>query len=152
MLHLPGAPALSAFRTDKLLQRAREAGIALEVLHTRYQHFVDLERHLDAAEQRRLERLLEYGARAPAVPAGAQLFLVVPRLGNISPWASKATDIAHNCGLDKVHRIERGVSYQVLTPHDRPLEGTERRRFLELIHDRMTESVLESFEEAEGLA
>ncbi|BCO31386.1 phosphoribosylformylglycinamidine synthase [Thiohalobacter sp. COW1] len=151
MLHLPGAPALSAFRTDKLLERAREAGIALEALHTRYQHFVDLEQHLDASEQRRLERLLEYGPRAPAVPAGAQLFLVVPRLGTISPWASKATDIAHNCGLDRVHRIERGISYQVLTPGDRPLEGEPRRRFLELIHDRMTESVLESFEEAEGL-
>ncbi|HSH29383.1 MAG TPA: hypothetical protein VK971_05680, partial [Thiohalobacter sp.] len=151
MLHLPGAPALSVFRTDKLLERVREAGIALEALHTRYQHFVDLERHLEAAEQRRLERLLEYGPRAPAVPAGAQLFLVVPRLGTISPWASEATDIAHNCGLDKIHRIERGISYQVLTPGDRPLEGEPRRRFLALIHDRMTESVLESFEEAEGL-
>ncbi len=149
MLHLPGGPALSPFRTRKLIERAREAGVPVTGIHAEYQHFVDLERGLSEAERAVLEGLLSHGPARTEAPEGATLFLVVPRLGTISPWASKATDIARNCGLDKVHRIERGIAYRLTT--GAPLDGAARERLLPLLHDRMTETVLNSIEDAEVL-
>ncbi|HEB98457.1 MAG TPA: phosphoribosylformylglycinamidine synthase, partial [Thiotrichales bacterium] len=149
MLHLPGGPALSPFRTEKLIQRAREAGVGVRAIHAEYQHFVDTEQLLDAEELLVLEGLLDYGPARQAPPEGAELFVVVPRLGTISPWASKATDIAHNCGLTKIHRIERGIAYRVVP--EGPLDDAGWRTLAGLLHDRMTESVLRHFADAEAL-
>jgi phosphoribosylformylglycinamidine synthase len=151
MLHIPGGPALSSFRTDKLLARAREILPEIESIHTEYWHFVDLEQQLDPAAQATLERMLDDGVACPPPPADAQLFLVVPRLGTISPWASKATDIAHNCGLERIHRIERGIAYRVRLKDGRAFGSHERGLLLPLLHDRMTETVLAGAEEAEAL-
>ncbi|MBZ0070713.1 MAG: phosphoribosylformylglycinamidine synthase [Gammaproteobacteria bacterium] len=151
MLHIPGGPALSSFRTEKLLARAREVVPELEVIHTEYWHFVDLERQLEAADRAILERLLDDGIASPPPPAHAQLFLVVPRLGTISPWASKATDIAHNCGLDRIRRIERGIAYRLRLTDGRAVTEHERARLLPLLHDRMTETVLTGADEAVAL-
>ncbi len=98
MLLLPGAPALSAFRLEKLLcaLRAIDPGVATLAAH--FHHFVDLARPLTADETRVLERLVESDVAPPPPPAGARL-VVMPRPGTISPWSSKATDIAHVCGL-----------------------------------------------------
>ncbi|MBI5040402.1 MAG: phosphoribosylformylglycinamidine synthase, partial [Gammaproteobacteria bacterium] len=151
MLHIPGGPALSGFRTEKLLTRARERVADLETIHAEFWHFVDLEQQLDAADRATLERLLGDGISSPPVPEHAQLFLIVPRLGTISPWASKATDIAHNCGLRRIHRIERGIAYRVRAAAGRVLSDAERAALLPLLHDRMTETVLTGADEAVAL-
>src|SRR5204863_3467159 len=107
-----------------------------------FRHFVECERPLDGAARQVLGRLLDYGI--PAQNAGGELLLVVPRLGTISPWSSKATDIARNCGLQGVRRIERGTVFFV--------DGVkDRDSIIPLLHDRMTETVLRSFDAAPQL-
>ncbi len=140
MLILSGAPALSDFRLDKLDSTLRSRLGPVLGLETRYLHFVDLERDLARDEAAVLESLLRYG---PATRVGAprgEVLLVVPRFGTVSPWSSKATDIAHVCGLTVVRRIERGIAYYVRT--ERPWSDDQWAAFAGLVHDRMTESVL----------
>src|SRR5262245_20331379 len=111
MLELAGAQAVSDFRIAKLRPALEALHPGITSISARFVHFVDVERDLDAAERALLERLLTYGPREAAGAgrvAGAQL-VVVPRFGTISPWSSKATDIAHVCGLAAVKRIERGI-------------------------------------------
>ena len=150
MLQIPGTPALSAFRIAKLLSRlqALEPGVA--VLESRFVHFADLERPLAAAEREVLEGLLTYGPRVESSAGrGGESLLVVPRAGTISPWSSKATDIARVCGLDAVRRIERGILY---TLHSAQLLGPERLTALApVLFDRMTEMVLFDPAQAERL-
>src|SRR5258705_6887933 len=102
-------PAVSAFLLDKHNSRLTEIHRALRVTAAEYWHFAEAERPLEARESEVLARLLEYGEPAP--PGTGPMRLAVPRLGTISPWSSKATDIAHRCGLDAVRRIERGTAW-----------------------------------------
>ena len=142
MLILPGSPALSAFRKEKLL----EALPNVAALSARYVHFVELEAGLDEREQRVLESLLEYGPTLDETPVDGDLYVVVPRPGTVSPWSSKATDICHNAGLAKVARVERGIEYRL------SMDGpAERRELAAALHDRMVETVLERLEDAERL-
>jgi phosphoribosylformylglycinamidine synthase len=142
VLKIAGGSALSAFRLDKLNVRIRAAQPGTRVLSARYWHFVELERPLGAAEAAILDRLLTYGTPASAI--GGREVLVTPRLGTISPWSSKATDIATHCGLGAVRRIERGTAYRLDASGDPgPL--------LPLLHDRMTEAVLRSLDDADEL-
>jgi phosphoribosylformylglycinamidine synthase len=106
---------------------------------------VHVKRALEQDELQRLERLLTYGPKMAPSPETGRLFLVIPRLGTISPWSSKATDIAQHCSLDAVERIERGVAYWV-TSVDAAYDVS--RTILPLIHDRMTETVLDAFDQA----
>ncbi len=149
MLQLPGSTSLSSFRAQKLLARLRTRLPEIGAVTACYVHFIDLEQHLDASEQERLQRLLSHGG--PVVEIGAEPVLVVPRFGTISPWSSKATDIAHNCGLDKVLRIERGIAYQLTLGSGHPLTPSQREQLIPLLHDRMTESVLVSEDEWEQI-
>ena len=140
VLRLPGAPALSGFRIEKLLERVRALEPAVTGLTARFVHFAALERPLSVPERERLERLLTYGPTcAPGEPDGPAL-LVVPRAGTISPWSSKASDIAHNCGLTAVQRIERGIEYRLSAPQ--PLAPEALRRLADVLCDRMTEMAL----------
>ncbi len=150
MLILRGSPALSPFRLDKLMSALRECVPDIGHLYGEYVHFADVERHLNESEKETLARLLSYGPSAVSEEPKGQLLLVIPRIGTISPWASKATDIAHNCGLDAVRRLERGIAYY-LTRADGALTDHELKQIASLLHDRMIEQVLESTEEAEGL-
>ena len=110
---LRGSPALSAFRINKLLARFQAARLPVNNIYAEYVHFADLNAPLNDDEHAQLERLLKYGpALASHAPQG-KLLLVTPRPGTISPWSSKATDIAHNCGLQQVNRLERGVAYYI---------------------------------------
>jgi phosphoribosylformylglycinamidine synthase len=146
ILKLRGSPAVSAFRLDKLNARMAEIHPSLRVTASEFWHFAEASRPLAARESEVLERLLDYGPAGP--PGKGPMRLVVPRLGTISPWSSKATDIARRCGLDAVRRIERGTAWffdEALVPED------GLRLALRLIHDRMTETVLPSPEEAEVL-
>src|SRR6185503_13866584 len=111
MIELPGALAVSDFRIAKLRPALEALQPGLGAVTARYVHFVDIERALAAPERALLERLLTYGPREPAnaAPVAGIEIIVVPRFGTISPWSSKATDIAHVCELDAVRRIERGI-------------------------------------------
>ncbi|MDX1734804.1 MAG: phosphoribosylformylglycinamidine synthase [Halioglobus sp.] len=152
MLTLRGSPALSAFRVAKLAQKLSAIHPDLLLLHTEYLHFAALHQPLEEDQRRVLERLLSYGPASAAAgdsnPDG-ELFLVVPRPGTISPWSSKATDIAHNCGLRNVERLERGVAWYFGLPQG--LDEAAREALQGLIHDRMTEAVLTAPEQAQAL-
>ncbi|MFO1312607.1 MAG: phosphoribosylformylglycinamidine synthase [Burkholderiales bacterium] len=145
MLSLAGRPALSPFRLAKLLAGLSEShpGHGIERIAATYVHFVEVARALTPGERATLEALLTYGPEPHQGHAveGDEL-VVVPRPGTISPWSSKATDIARNCRLDAVRRIERGVRYRVATK-DGALSADDRAALLPLIHDRMTEAVLD---------
>jgi phosphoribosylformylglycinamidine synthase len=119
MLTLPGSQALSEFRLTRLLARLAEHAPALVSLGAQYQYLIDAARTLAAPECSRLETLLDDGGQRPARAvqraAGVELestLLVLPRPGTISPWSSKATDIAHVCGLGVIQRIERGILFR----------------------------------------
>jgi phosphoribosylformylglycinamidine synthase len=148
MLHLTGAPALSAHRRRRLLARLRERDASIGEVYAEWVHFADLSAPLGEDERERLERLLRYGPRREREDAAGELLLVVPRIGTISPWSSKATDIARICGLDKVRRLERGTAYWVRTAS---AESGLRARIAPVLHDRMTEQVLADFDSAARL-
>ena len=105
---LRGSPALSAFRINKLLARFQAANLPVSAIYAEYIHFADLNAPLSADDRERLARLLQYGPSLSSHTPTGKLLLVTPRPGTISPWSSKATDIAHNCGLTQVVRLERG--------------------------------------------
>ncbi|NTV10824.1 MAG: phosphoribosylformylglycinamidine synthase, partial [Zoogloea sp.] len=147
-LKLRGAPALSATRLARLSETVKTALPRLRGLAVEHWYFVELRAPLDEAERARLVDLLDAHPATPEAPAGS-LLLVTPRLGTISPWSSKATDIARQCGFDKIVRIERGAAYSVDLRGS--LEQKERDAILPVLHDRMTESVLASLDAAEAL-
>jgi len=149
LLRLRGRAAYSVSRHARLLRDARALVPSLIDLHAEHWHFVRLGRPLGREEHSRLEEVLTYGPSGSAHAPQGTLLLVVPRLGTISPWSSKATDIARHCGLDAVERIERGTAFHAHTPA--PLTVAERARLLPLLHDRMTQQVLADEREAEGL-
>ncbi len=145
MLTLWGSSALSSFRIQKLLT---DLSIPGHGISTRFIHFVDLQKDLTESESGVLAGLLDYGpdrgedhAGQDATESAGQLRLVVPRPGTISPWSSKATDIARICGLTSVRRIERGIAYR-LHSQGQPLGSDQIEAVDAVIHDRMTESVL----------
>lgn len=145
---LRGSPALSAFRINKLLARFNDANLPVSDIYAEYVHFADLDAPLTAEEHARLQRLLKYGPTlADHAPTG-DLILVTPRPGTISPWSSKATDIAHNCDLAKVKRLERGVAYYITAS---TLTDAQRQEVAALLHDRMMESVFGSLDGAQQL-
>ncbi|HET7765666.1 MAG TPA: phosphoribosylformylglycinamidine synthase, partial [Burkholderiales bacterium] len=146
ILKLRGSPAVSAFRLDKLNSRLAEIHRSLRITAAEFWHFAEVARPLAADESATLERLLHYGEAARA--GTGPMRLAVPRLGTISPWSSKATDIARSCGLDAVRRIERGTAWFF---EKDSIPDAALRRGLDLIRDRMTETVLASPDEAEIL-
>jgi phosphoribosylformylglycinamidine synthase len=144
-LTLRGRNALSDFRLRKLSQTLQKTTPAVAAICAEYWHFIALRRPLSTRERGVLEKLLVYGPASRPVAEAGQLLLVVPRIGTISPWSSKATDIARSCGLDAVERIERGVAYHVVPRKGaKALAARDRAALLPLIHDRMTETVLDS--------
>ncbi|MBO2594727.1 phosphoribosylformylglycinamidine synthase [Shewanella algae] len=143
-----GAPALSAFRVQKLMQACEAAQLPVKQIYAEYVHLAYLSEALNPDDQVQLSKILTYG---PAIeshePQGTLLF-VTPRPGTISPWSSKATDIAQNCGLKQVKRLERGLAYYVESD---ALSGEQLKSLKALLHDRMMEVVLDSFEAADVL-
>ena len=143
MLCLPGSPAHSEFRLRKLEQKLGDAGITVNGLSSHFIHLVDIaDKDLDETQLTVLQNLLTYGPAQDSVRVEGEEFYVLPRPGTISPWASKATDIAHNCGLGQVNRIERGILYTVDTDDEVPAD---------LLHDRMIEAVFTHLDDCEAL-
>ena len=140
MLRFRGSPALSPFRLEKLLTALRRRVPVVTEIYAEFVHFVD--GRLITHDREVLDRLLQYGPTATQRHLTSEpTFLVVPRPGTRSPWSSKATDIARNCGLQHVRRIERGVAYYLEST--RALTAEEQALLKPLLHDRMTEAVLE---------
>ena len=156
---LSGADALSAFRQQRLLGSLATQGIELESIEAQYLHFIWSDKELSAQNQEVLASLLTYGQ--PFVSKINQdkswfgngsdqkpVAIVIPRLGTVSPWASKATDIAQQCGLH-VLRIERGVQFS--WKPKKAFSTEQEQIILAAVHDRMTEAVIGSVNQANAL-
>ncbi|MDO8265393.1 MAG: phosphoribosylformylglycinamidine synthase, partial [Candidatus Saccharibacteria bacterium] len=140
-----GISAISDFRKEKLFNNLQKIDKNISDVTAEFIHFIDTSQELTDAEVKSLQELLSYGETF--VPrSGGHMFLVTPRTGTISPWSSKATDIAKNSGLKNVNRIERGVAYYVKSK-----DKINRSDILPILHDRMTESILSNIEEAQIL-
>jgi phosphoribosylformylglycinamidine synthase len=149
MFSLLGAPALSQFRLDKLQKSLQTRDARVGGLAARLIHFVDASAPLDEAELETLGKLLTYGPRAHLKAERGQTLLVTPRLGTVSPWSSKATDIAHVCGLKAVRRLERGTLYFIDAAA--ALNAALLVDLGALLHDRMTETLWVGTQEPDGL-
>ncbi|MEJ5071757.1 phosphoribosylformylglycinamidine synthase [Enterobacter ludwigii] len=145
---LRGSPALSAFRITKLLARFQAANLPVSNIYAEYVHFAELNAPLSEQEHDRLAQLLQYGPSLSSHTPAGKLLLVTPRPGTISPWSSKATDIAHNCGLDTIVRLERGVAYYVEAS---TLSDAQWSQVAAELHDRMMETVFGALQDAENL-
>lgn len=147
MLMLRGSSALSSFKQDKLLAQFAAQGIGVSSVQAQYVHFVDAQSELSQAETEVLSQLLTYGPSSEKIDTTGYLVLVTPRPGTISPWASKATDIAKNSGLAKIHRIERGIAYYIALADT----SADFAAVAAPLHDRMTQAVFAEFESAQQL-
>ena len=145
MLILRGAPALSAFATQKILTAVLQANSAVTSVYAEFVHFADVTSDLSTAEQQQLSQLLSYGPKESAGDRSGTLFVVTPRPGTISPWSSKSTDIAHNTGLDKINRLERGIAFYVQG------DISDRTAVVALLHDRMVETIFTHLNDASKL-
>ena len=149
MIILSGAPSLSAFRRQKLLANLQHRIPTITSVVAEYVHFAEVDGILSDQDYATLAALMTYGPSEQKGATEGTLLLVLPRSGTISPWSSKATDIAHNCGLQNIVRVERGVAYYLQSE----CELTEQQSgFLaELLSDRMVETVVSDLQQAEML-
>jgi len=145
---LRGSPALSAFRVTKLLSQCRDANLPISDIYAEYVHFAQVSAPLSSDEHQKLQRLLKYGPSLVEHSPQGRLLLVTPRPGTISPWSSKATDIAHNCGLSQVVRLERGLAFYVQAEN---CTEAQWQTLASLLHDRMMERVFTELQQAEQL-
>lgn len=152
MLIIQGGHALSDFRIQQLQPRLQAITSKIKSFTANFTHFIqtssELSGELSAEELEKLDALLHYVTDAPKLVSDS-LILVLPRIGTISPWSSKATDIAQNCGLNNVQRIERGISYQFSLAER--FTSTEREKIAAVLHDRMTESFCFNLDDADSL-
>jgi phosphoribosylformylglycinamidine synthase len=138
IITLQGQPALSGFRREKLLLAFQRRGLSVADIQAHYIYIAEVGDDWSGPDSIRLARLLGHAVDRPDINEDDELFLVTPRIGTISPWSSKATDIAGLCGLEALRRLERGIAFAV--------SGARRcSAVAALLHDRMTESVLSDF-------
>ncbi|WP_290871158.1 phosphoribosylformylglycinamidine synthase [Aquabacterium sp.] len=158
LMHFEGGNALAPHQVQALLPKLQAINPKISAVSARFVHWVALDQALAPADADKLAALLTYGDAYDGATDG-DLIVVAPRLGTLSPWASKATDIAHNCGL-AIRRVERVTEYRIslkagllgtLTGSTRSLTADELAAVVALLHDRMTESVLLAREEAQHL-
>jgi phosphoribosylformylglycinamidine synthase len=152
MLILRGSPALSLFRLQRLLSDLTAVGLPVRAVSAEFVHVVETEKELNATQRAVLEQLLTYGPTRPAAAFDGLVQIVAPRPGTISPWSSKATDIAHTCGLAAVRRIERVIAYtfDFNSPGTRfpfsPLDADQLKLLQSKLYDRMTQVVFGDLE------
>ncbi|NOZ52550.1 MAG: phosphoribosylformylglycinamidine synthase [Gammaproteobacteria bacterium] len=159
MLILRGPSALSAFRLDKLISKINQTPVQLRAISAEYVHLVDCAGELSGKERGVLEKILRYGSVAQSSVVDGPHLYVLPRPGTLSSWSSKATDIAHNCGLTNICRIERGVLYRLPLRSEKTYSAVSSAAFLSqhmaqlapLLHDRMTEVVWTDLDAAKRL-
>jgi len=158
LMHFEGGNALAPHQVQALLPKLQAVNPKISAVHARFVHWVWLDKALPQGDVDKLSALLNYGD-AYEGPVDGELIVVAPRLGTVSPWASKATDIAHNCGL-AIRRIERVTELRLtlkagligtLTGGAKPLSADDLTAAAALLHDRMTESVLHQRDQARHL-
>ena len=149
--NLRGAPALSDFRVNKLLDQCAQLQLPVTEIYAEFSHFAQLNDELATNEAKVLQQLLTYGPTIEEHEPEGLFYLVTPRPGTISPWSSKSTDIAHNCGLTKVERLERGMAYYVIVEDGVKLNTEQEKALISLLHDRMMESVFSHFSDTDKL-
>lgn len=149
MEFLCGSSALSDFRIKQLLVQCQKLDLPVTALSTEFVHFFTVSSKLTQQERDTLQRLLHYGARLLEINKDGLQLIVTPRLGTLSSWSSKATEIAHHCGLTKIKRIERGVAYYI--QQRKPFTESQFNLFKQLIHDRMLEQVFTDFNQVAAL-
>ncbi|MCF6253479.1 MAG: phosphoribosylformylglycinamidine synthase, partial [Thiomicrorhabdus sp.] len=140
-----GNSAHSAYRLNQLLTKLKRVG-DIAALRSQYLYFIDLKSELSVEESTHLNTLLNGSEQASSFELNSESCIVTPRLGTISPWSSKATDITHTCGIDSVQRIERGVVYFL-----EGVSNADRSAMEALLHDRMMEQISYDVAELEGL-
>ncbi len=138
MLELIGSTALSAFRKKRLLKKLTRTIPLVKEISAEYIHFADVEEALTDSALSTLKRILTYGPKSEGIQHKGYRLLVVPRANTLSPWSTKATDIAQHCGLTQINRLERGIAYYV----EGELSEQQLTQVAEQLHDRMTERVL----------
>mgnify|MGYP003637005156 CR=1 FL=1 len=138
MLELIGNTALSVFRKQRLLNKVTQIVATVSDINAEYIHFADIIEELSDKELDTLKQVLSYGPKSQRIAHTGTRLLVIPRASSISPWSSKATDIAQHCGLTKINRLERGIAYYV----QGELSEQQLSRVAEQLHDRMTERVV----------
>jgi phosphoribosylformylglycinamidine synthase len=151
MICLRGSAALSQFRIEKIQKNLSGICPNIQHLYAEFWHFSWVNAELTAQQQDTLKQILTYGPTMQVEEPQGEYFLVLPRIGTISPWASRATDIVQHCGIPQVQRVERGIAYYVQTKNGLALTEAERQLLLPLIHDRMTEAVFGDLKDAEKL-
>lgn len=151
MLSLRGSVAVSPFRLEKILNTLKKSVPEVAHISTEFWHFVWSHEALSDLQKNTLAQILTYGPASQVEAATGALFLVIPRIGTISPWASRATDIAKHCGLENIERIERGIAYHVTKQNGAAFTEAEKLAVKQMIHDRMTETVVEKLEDAARL-
>ncbi len=149
MLELPGQPALSDFRVAKLTRALKRVDERVDSLQARYVYFVSTNTDLSRDERLRLDALLLSGDKPAKLKKGAKQLFVVPRSGTISPWSSKATDIAKACDIDAIDRIERGICYAV--KFTGKVGAHAINALAPLLSDRMTDAVFPESTQIEAL-
>ncbi len=155
MLIIPGSSALSSFRLEKILAELKISAPHVNYFYAEFVHFAWFSDKLTPEQHSTLGKILSYGPKTESESAKTnsqtELFLVVPRPGTISPWSSRATDIARHCGIPEIQRLERGIAYYVARNDGLPITATEKSTLKSLIHDRMTEAVFNELNDAEKL-
>ncbi|MDO5055360.1 MAG: phosphoribosylformylglycinamidine synthase [Pasteurella oralis] len=144
-----GSPALSEFRLNQLATTFQKSRLPVKSCYAEYLHFANLVETLTEEETAKLDQLLHYGPTLAEHEPVGECFIVIPRIGTISSWSSKATDIAHNCRLNKVNRLERGLAFYF--EFERTLTEEEQQKLVSHIHDRMLEGIIRKPEEAQTL-
>ncbi len=149
ILTLRGPLALSSFRRERLLERLCAVIGPGVHLHAQHLHLVHAARPLAHEERQQLEAVLDHGQTQRSVRAGDRLLLVVPRLGTISPWSTKATEIVRGCGLEMIRRVELATAFHLALAGNDALSDEALAQAAAILHDPMTESVLDTLDEAD---
>jgi len=142
MQAISGSRVFSLFRHARLLEQLKTCEPVISGLHASYHHFIDLEQPLDALQASQLQSLLQYGKQPSINLVQSNEIWVIPRIGTISPWSSKATEIIQRCGLNTIHRVERGICYHIECVDGQILDLQHESQLTSLLYDRMTQSLV----------
>jgi len=138
-----GIQALRKFKVKSLNKRIKSLIPDLNLIGTEYIHFIESKKNLSSSNKTKLNKLLNYAPKVGLVQS-RKIITISPRIGTISPWSTKATDICQLCGLSIISRLERGINYHF----DRNICDSELDHILELVMDKMTESHLENINDS----
>ncbi len=151
IIHIAGGPAYSKFRKEKLLEKLQTVNPQIKDIHSEYLHIVWCEKKIAASEKDTLEKILHYGPKAQVLDFKDNSIITIPRPGTISPWASRATDIANHCGLHDIKRIERAVAVYIELKNGSLLSEDQKKVLALYLHDRMTEVSIFNLDDAKAL-